>query len=192
MKKFAFPWFFLLVVCCMANPAISIAENASSAKAPGYRIGSEDVLHVSVWGNSDLTMDVVVRPDGKISVPLVKDIQAEGLTAAELADGIQQKLLPYIKDPNVSIIVKEINSLKFSVIGNVSNPGIYPLRGDVSVLQGIAQAGGFTPFASLRKIKIIRNKDKKEEIRMVNYYEMIEEGGEGNILLKPGDTIVVP
>jgi polysaccharide export outer membrane protein len=193
MKKIAFPSFFLLIVCYMTYPAISIAENGSSAKASGYRIGTEDVLHVSVWGNSDLTLDnVIVRPDGKISMPLVMDIQAEGLTASELADGIKQRLHPYIKDPNVSVIVKEINSLKFSVIGNVSRPGIYPLRGDVSVLQGIAQAGGFTPFASLRKIKIVRKKDKKEEIRMVNYYEMIEEGGEGNILLKPGDTIVVP
>ena len=192
MKKISITWLFLLIVCWTTNPAISIAENSSSAKAPGYRIGPEDVLHVSVWGNSELTMDVVVRPDGKISVPLVKDIQAEGLTASELADGIHQKLLPYVKDPNVSIIVKEINSLKFSVIGNVTKPGIYPLRGDVSVLQGIAQAGGFTPFASPRKIKIVRNTDGKEQAQMVNYYDMIEEGGKGNYLLKPGDTIVVP
>jgi polysaccharide export outer membrane protein len=192
MKKFTFPWFFLLIVTWMTNPAISMAENAPSAKTPGYRIGPEDILHVSVWGNSELTMDVVVRPDGKISVPLIKDIQAEGLTASELADGIHQKLLPYLKDPNVAIIVKEINSLKFSVIGNVTKPGIYPLRGDVSVLQGIAQAGGFTPFASLRKIKIVRITNGKEQVRMVNYYDMIEEGGKGNYLLMPGDTIVVP
>lgn len=192
MKIIAYPYFFLIIVCWVTNPTISIAENAASAEAPGYRIGAEDVLHVSVWGNSELTMDVVVRPDGKISVPLIKDIQAEGLTASELADGIHQKLLPYVKDPNVSIIVKEINSLKFSVIGNVTRPGIYPLRGDVSVLQGIAEAGGFTPFASLRKIKIVRNTDGKEQVRMVNYYDMIEEGGKGNYLLMPGDTIVVP
>ena len=191
MKKITFTWLFLLIVPWMTNPAISIAENASSAKAPGYRIGPEDVLHVSVWGNSELTMDVVVRPDGKISVPLVKHIQAEGLTASELADGIHQKLLSYIKDPNVSIIVKEINSLKFSVIGNVSNPGIFPLRGDLSVLQGIAQAGGFTTFASPRKIKIVRKTGGKEEVRMVNYYDLIHSG-EGNYLLMPGDTIVVP
>jgi polysaccharide export outer membrane protein len=165
---------------------------AGSSDSTQYRIGPEDLLHISVWGNEELTNDVVVRPDGKISIPLLQDVQAEGLTARELAGVIHQKLLAYIKDPNVSVIVKEINATKISVIGYVVRPGTFPLRGDLSVLQALSQAGGFTPFASPRKIKLIRKKDGKTEVRVINYYRMINKGGEGDYLLKPGDTIVVP
>lgn len=137
-------------------------------------------------------MDVIVRPDGKISIPLVQDTQAEGLTASELADQIHEKLLPYIKDPNVSVIVKEINAPKFSVIGYVNRPGTFPMRGDVTILQALSMAGGFTPFASPSKIKLVRNAGGRQEVRVVDYYDLIEKGGKGNILLKPGDAIVVP
>jgi polysaccharide export outer membrane protein len=170
----------------------SSAGQGGSPVSSQYRIGPEDVLNVSVWGDKELTMDVVVRPDGKISLPLVQDIQAEGLTASELSDTIHQKLLPFIKDPNVSVIVRQINSPKFSVMGYVGRPGTYPLRGDVTVLEALSVAGGFTPFASPRKIKLVRNAGGKQEIRIVNYYDMIDKGGEGNHLLKPGDIIVVP
>jgi len=97
-----------------------------------------------------------------------------------------------IKAPNVSVIVKEVNAPKFSVLGYVTKPGTYPLRGDLSVLQALSQAGGFTPFASPRKIKIIRNVQGKQESRRVNYYDLIAGRGGENYLLKPGDTIVVP
>jgi polysaccharide export outer membrane protein len=170
----------------------SSAGKVGSSASSQYRIGPEDALNVSVWGDKEMTMDVIVRPDGKISLPLVQDIQAEGLTASELADTIHQKLLPYIKDPNVSVIVKQINSPKFSVMGYVGRPGTFPLRGDVTVLEALSMAGGFTPFASPRKIKLVRNADGKQEIRVVNYYDMIDKGGEGNYLLKAGDIIVVP
>jgi polysaccharide export outer membrane protein len=170
----------------------SSAGQAGSSSSSQYRIGPEDVLNVSVWGDKEMTMDVIVRPDGKISLPLVQDILAEGLTASELADTIHQKLLPFIKDPNVSVIVKQINSPKFSVMGYVSRPGTFPLRGDVTVLEALSMAGGFTPFASPRKIKLVRNADGKQDIRVVNYYDMIDKGGEGNYLLKAGDIIVVP
>jgi len=173
-------------------PPSSTAGKVTSSTDPQYRIGSEDVLRVSVWGNEDLTMDVIVRPDGKISIPLVQDIQAEGFTASELSDRIHQKLLPYIKDPNVSVIVKQINAPKFSVIGYVNRPGTYPMRGDVTVLQALSEAGGFTPFASPKKIKLIRNAGGKLDVRIINYYKIIEKGGEGNYLLKSGDAIVVP
>jgi polysaccharide export outer membrane protein len=175
-----------------APPPSSTAGKAASSADSQYRIGPEDVLHVSVWGNQELTMDVIVRPDGKISIPLVQDIQAEGFTASEMADRIHQKLLPYIIDPNVSVIVKQINAPKFSVIGYVNRPGTYPMRGDVTVLQALSEAGGFTPFASPKKIKLVRNAGGKQEIRKFNYYDMIDKGGEGSFLLKPGDTIVVP
>lgn len=159
---------------------------------PNYGIGPEDVLHVDVWGNEELTGDYTVRPDGRISMPLIQDIKAEGTTSAGLARVIQEKLGVYIKDPNVSVIVKEVNAPKFSVLGYVTKPGTYPLRGDLSVLQALSQAGGFTPFASPGKIKIIRNVQGKQESRRVNYYDLISGTGGENYLLKPGDTIVVP
>jgi polysaccharide export outer membrane protein len=139
-----------------------------------------------------LTLDLVVRPDGKISMPLIQDVVAEGRTAAELADTIHQRLLVFIKDPQVSVIVLQVNAPKYYVIGNVAKPGTYSLRGETSVLQALALAGGFTPFASTRSIKLIRNTSGKQEVRKVNYNDMIDEGGEGNYLLKSGDTIVVP
>jgi len=159
---------------------------------PQYKLGPEDVLRVSVWENKDLTLDLVVRPDGKISMPLIQDVVAEGRTAAELADTIQQKLLVFIKDPQVSVIVLQVNAPKYYVIGNVAKPGTYSLRGETSILQALALAGGFTPFASTRSIKLIRNSSGKQEVRKVNYNDMIDEGGEGNYLLMSGDTIVVP
>ncbi len=159
---------------------------------PNYRIGPEDVLHVDVWGNTELTGDFTVRPDGKISMPLIQDVQAQGTTSLQLAAVIQGKLRAYIKDPNVSVIVKEVDAPKFSVLGYVTKPGTYPLRGDLSVLQALSQAGGFTPFASPRKIKLIRKIQGKQESRRVNYYDLIAGGGGENYLLKPGDTIVVP
>jgi len=173
-----------------AAPPAKPVENYSGG--PNYRIGPEDVLHIDVWGNTELTRDVTVRPDGKISLPLIQDIQAEGRTSAELAVQIRDKLLDYIKNPNVSVIVSEINAPKFSILGYVAKPGTYPLRGDLSILQALSQAGGFTPFASPKKIKVIRYVSGKQEVRLINYYDLIEEGNKGQYLLKPGDTIVVP
>jgi len=134
----------------------------------------------------------VVRPDGKISVPLIQDIQAEGLTAGELADLIQQRLLSFIKEPQVTVVVLQVNSAKFFVVGEVNKPGTYFLRGYVSVLQALAMAQGFTTFASPRKIRIVRNVGGSQEVRIVNYYDIIDGGGEENYLILPGDTIVVP
>ena len=124
-------------------------------------------------------------------MPLVQDVQAESLTAAELADLLHKRLQSFIKDPQVSVIVTQINAPKVYVIGSVTRPGPYPLRSNMSLLQALSLAGGFTPFASPRNIKLVRNGGGKQEVRKVNYYDMIDEG-EGNYLLKPGDTIVVP
>ena len=163
-----------------------------SLSGPQYRLGPEDQIRISVWENTQLTLDLIVRPDGKISMPLIQDVVAEGQTAAELATQIQQKLTAFIKEPQVSVIVLQINAPKFYVIGSVVRPGTYPLRGETSVLQALSLAGGFTQFASTRNIKLIRNTGGKQEVRKVNYNNMIDEGGEGNYLLKSGDTIVVP
>ena len=177
-------------------PVVRTPAPATSGKdysgGPQYRIGPEDILRISVWENKELTLDVVVRPDGMISVPLIQDVRAEGQTASQLSEVIQYKLEDYIKDPNVSVIVLEVNASKFYVVGYVSKPGTYPLRGDVTVLQALSLAGGFTQFASPRKIKLVRNLGQKQEVRVINYYDMIDRGGEGNYLLRPGDTIVVP
>lgn len=159
---------------------------------PQYRIGAEDVLHISVWDSKELTIDVVVRPDGKISFPLIQDVQAEELTAAELADVIHQKLLPFIKEPQVSVIVTQVNAPKVYVLGNVARPGAFPLRSDTSVLQALSLVGGFTQFASPRSIKLVRGLGTKQEVRKINYYNLVEGAGEGNYLLMPGDTIWVP
>jgi polysaccharide export outer membrane protein len=155
-------------------------------------LGPEDLLRVSVWENKDLTLDLVVRPDGKISMPLIQDVTAEGATAAELAALIQRNLTAYIKDPQVSVIVLQVNAPKYFVIGNVAKPGTYSLRSETSILQALALAGGFTQFASPRSIKLIRNTAGKQEVRKVNYNNLIDEGGEGNYLLRSGDTVVVP
>ncbi|HSG28238.1 MAG TPA: polysaccharide biosynthesis/export family protein [Candidatus Krumholzibacterium sp.] len=174
---------------------VSTSTHASGmdfASGPQYRLGPEDVLRISVWGNKDLTLDLVVRPDGKISVPLIQDIQAEGLTAAELADLIKQRLLGFIKEPHVTVVVLQVNSAKFYVVGEVKKPGTYFLRGYVSVLQALAMAQGFTEFASLRSIRIVRNNGGTQEVRVVSFYDIIDGGGEVNYLIRPGDTIVVP
>jgi len=174
------------------SPVMIRSGGAASSADANYRLGPEDIIFISVWENKELTMEVVVRPDGKISIPLVQDVQAEGLTSGELADVIQQKLVAYIKDPSVSVIVKQVNASKFYVVGYVARPGPYPLRGDVTILQALSLAGGFTQFASPRKIRLVRNYGTRQEVRVLNYYNMIDKGGEGNYLLKPGDTIVVP
>jgi polysaccharide export outer membrane protein len=164
---------------------------AGSPSDPSYRLGPEDQLRISVWDNKELTLDLVVRPDGKISMPLLQDVPAEGLTAAELAANIQEKLSAFIVNPEVTVIVLQVNAPKYYLIGYVSRPGTYPLRGDTSVLQALALAGGMTQFASPRSIKLIRATRGKQEVRKINYYDVIESG-EGNYLLKSGDTIVVP
>ena len=185
----AFPLFMTCFFPLISRAGTDV-KTASGAENP-YRIGPEDVLHISVWGNQELTRDMPVRPDGKISMPLIQDIQAEGLTAEELSDVIQQKLTAFIKDPRVAVIVTEVKAPKVFVIGQVTRPGTFPLRGDLSVLQALSLAGGFTPFASPKEIKLLRNKGGNQEILEINYYDMIDEG-EGNYMLTPGDTIVVP
>ena len=178
-------------------PPVQAAAPAPAAPTPlapdqSYRLGAEDQLRISVWDNKELTLDLVVRPDGKISMPLIQDVVAEGMTASQLAEDIRVRLSAFIVNPAVSVIVLQVNAPKYYVIGYVSRPGTYHLRGDTSVLQALALAGGMTQFASPRSIKLIRNVGGRQEVRKINYYSMIDEGGEGNYMLRPGDTIVVP
>ena len=165
--------------------------STGSQPDPSYRLGPEDQLRISVWDNKELTLDLVVRPDGKISMPLLQDVPAEGLTAGQLAADIQEGLSVFIVNPEVSVILLQVNAPKYYIIGYVLRPGTFPLRGDTSVLQALALAGGLTQFASPRSIKLIRATRGKQDVRKINYYDIIESG-EGNYLLKSGDTIVVP
>jgi len=173
-----------------SDPLRSKEERLSSTKL--YRIGPEDVLHVSVWENPELTIDVTVRPDGKISFPLIKEIQAADFTPMELSDVISRSLKEYIKDPRVTVIVTQTNSRKVFLVGNVLRPGSYLLRHDMTLLQALSLAGGFTAFASPRDIKLIRSAGGKQESRSINYYKMIKGTEIDDYMLKPGDTIVIP
>jgi len=157
-----------------------------------YRIGSEDVIRVSVWENPELTMEVTVRPDGNISLPLIQEVHAADLTPNELSDAIAQNLKKFMKDPLVAVIVTQSNSQKIYLVGNVLRPGAFPLRHDMTVLHALSLAGGFTTFASPREMKLISGIGAKQEIRKINYYKMIEDIELGYYMLKPGDTIVIP
>ena len=137
-------------------------------------------------------MDVTVRPDGKISLPLIKEIQAANFTPMELSGVITRNLQEYLIDPHVTVIVTQTNSKKIFLVGNVLQPGSYPWRHDMTILQALSLAGGFTPFASPRNMRVIRDTGTKQKIRNVNYYKMIEDTGLDDYMLKPGDMIVMP
>jgi polysaccharide export outer membrane protein len=182
-------------------PAVPSTPPASDSIRPkeepllatkSYRIGPEDVVNVSVWDNPELTMDVTVRPDGKISFPLIKEIQAADFTPMELSDVIARNLKEYIKNPHVTVIVTQAYSKKVFLVGNVLRPGSYPLRHDMTLLQALSLAGGFTTFASPRDMKLIRGTGTRQESRSINYYKMIEDIELDYYKLKPGDTIVIP
>jgi polysaccharide export outer membrane protein len=163
-----------------------------------FLLGPEDVLEVTVWRNQDLSRTVVVRPDGKISLPLIGDVQASGLNSSQVAAKIAARLTEFKENPNVSVSLKEVNSYFIYVLGEVLKPGKYPLKSYATVLQGVSMAGGFTQFASKNRMQVIRahvNEDGKEnQIRIpVPYNELVSGKGEiENFILKSGDTIVVP
>ncbi len=165
----------------------------AGGKIDEYRMGPGDVLHISVWNNEELTLDVMVRPDGKISLPLIQDVTAAGLTAEELRSIIEVRLKEYLIEPVVTATVKEVNYPKFFIMGEINKPGTYPLREKISVLQAISLAGGFTQFASPRNIRLIREKGSLRENIKINYYDLIKSGNQDkNLFLVPGDTVVVP
>lgn len=160
-----------------------------------YKIGREDVLDVSVWRDGDLSRVVPVRPDGFISLPMVGELKAAGKTPAELEQDIVGKLKPYVQEPKVTVIVREVNSARIFITGEVAHPGSFPLRGRVSVLQAIALAGGFTDFANQDGIVVIRNVENGKQIP-VSYSDLIKSDSDADTIrdfpLAPGDTIVVP
>ena len=189
-------------VMCLSLGCVSVSKEAlDEANKPvskEFLLGPEDVLEVTVWRNQDLSRTVVVRPDGKISLPLIGDVQASGLSASQVSAKIAARLTEFKENPNVSVSIKEVNSYFIYVLGEVLKPGKYPLKSYATVLQGVSQAGGFTNFASKSRMAVIRvvtNSDgEQRQIRIpVPYDELVSgKGAIENFVLKSGDTIVVP
>jgi polysaccharide biosynthesis/export protein len=170
-------------------------EKALLIVTPEYFIGPEDVLNITVWRNVDLSREVTVRPDGRISLPLIGDIIAVGRTPAQLSEDISSKLKEYKENPQVSIVIKEVNSYAIYVLGEVAKPGKYPLRSKTTLLQGITIASGFTATAARNKIVVFRfAKDGAGQVKIKASYDdiVLRDGSNQNIELKPGDQIVVP
>ena len=185
-----------------AATTASKSENSNSAKsgdevqasnvAPDYVIGADDTLHISVWKEPDLTETLPVRPDGKISLPLLNDVPAAGLSPTQLAVSITEKLRKYVADPRVTVIVIQINSQKVYVTGEVLHTGAIQLLPSMTVLQALSDAG-FTQFADKKGIYILRDENAQQRKIPVNYKRLVKgQAIDQNIILKPGDTIVVP
>jgi len=157
-----------------------------------YVIGADDMLLVSVWKEPDLTNTLPVRADGMISLPLLNDVQAAGLTPMQLANSITEKLKKYVSDPHVTVVVTQMNSKRIYAMGEVLKPGPMNLLPDMTVLQALS-ATGFTPFANTKGIYVLRNQGGKQTKIPINYKKLIKgEEMDQNLVLKPGDTIVVP
>jgi polysaccharide export outer membrane protein len=170
----------------------TVADQGQATPA-GYLIGPDDVLGIVFWELPNHGGDVIVRPDGKITLPLLNDVQAAGLTPEQLRESIAAASAKYIRDPNVSVVVKQINSLKVYVTGQVTKPGTYPLTSPTTVLQVLALAGGVTDFAKKDKIVVMRTEGGQTRSYKFNYKDVIQgKKLEQNILLKPGDTVVIP
>jgi polysaccharide export outer membrane protein len=164
------------------------------ADRTAYTIGVTDVLRISVWKNPELEVVVPVRPDGKISFPLVDDVHAEGLTVIELKDVLSRELVEFIVAPDVTVIVVEMNSQFISVMGAVAHNGRVPLTRDLRVIEAVALSGGFTPFANKRKIRVVRRDKNGDEVEYRFDYDSYLKGRAPgtNIVLMNGDTIIVP
>jgi len=201
-----------------AEPIAAQAPESTAAQAPAakarerdggrravpedYRIGADDVLYISVWQNDALSRAVTVRPDGKISLPLLKDVEAVGLTPVELQSVLTAKLAEYMPTPEVAVIVNEIHSLRISVMGEVRRPGRYEVRGGTTIVDALALAGGFTDFASRSKITVFRKEGDSLRRIQFNYSKFAADGvldrsNSGNaerdaFYLRPGDMILVP
>ena len=204
MKKFHIFLFMTIWVLMTAITTCALAQEKKAAtpdktKAPKgeisansdtYIIGAEDVLNIYVWKEESMTKTVPVRIDGKISLPLVDDIQADGLTPLKLKEVITEKLKSYIDNPTVTVTVIEANSYKIYLSGEVKTPGVTRIRSQTTLLKTIITAGGFTEWANKRKILIIKNVNGKEK-RITANYNKIVDGDEPDIIIDRGDTIIV-
>jgi polysaccharide biosynthesis/export protein len=170
------------------------ANNSTAAVADAdYKIGPQDMVRVDVWKEPEISRTIPVRPDGKISLPLLNDVQASGLTAIQLSNSIHDGLTKYLNNPQVTVTVTEINSRRIYLTGEVTRPGALALLPDMTVLQALSSAGGFTQFAKVKSIYVLRNEDGKQVKLPFNYREVVKgRNQDQNVLLLPGDVIVVP
>jgi len=164
-----------------------------AAMLPAYIIGPSDILSVVFWKDKDMTADVLVRPDGNITLPLLNDIQAAGLTPAQLRERILTEASRFLEDPSPTVVVKEIHSRQVYITGQVEKPGHYPLTSATTVLQLIATAGGLKEFVDGKNIVVVRTENGAQTMHAFDYQEFLKRKNfRQNIELKPGDTVVVP
>jgi polysaccharide export outer membrane protein len=177
-----------------SKPSVSPSQVSNMAQVdPTYTIGAEDVINVAVWKEPDFSSTVPVRPDGKISIALIGDVQAAGKTPTQLADDITVLLKKYISEPRVTVMVTTMNSRRAFLLGEVNRPGPIVMTPDMTVLQAIAAAGGPTAYANSKKAYVLRTENGRQVKIPFNYKEAIKgDSPEQNVVLKPGDTIVVP
>jgi polysaccharide biosynthesis/export protein len=176
-----------------ANAAPVDPAKKAVVPPPGYVIGADDLLSIVFWREKDLSADVMVRPDGKISVPLLNDVEAAGLTPEQLRDRLMTQAQRLVEDANVTVVVRAINSRRVYITGQVARPGPYPLTGPMTVLQLIAIAGGVLEYADAEEILIMRYENGVPSNFQFNYKEVIRQKNlKQNIELRPGDTVVVP
>ncbi len=175
-----------------AAPAATKVETAILSNANDYKIGPEDLLDISVWKNPELSRTVPVRPDGKVSLPLVNDIQAAGLTPTALRQQLIDRLAEFIPAPEVAVIVREVHSMKVAVVGSVKTPGRYEIKSAATVLEMIALAQGFTDFAARDRIVILRQENGESKRIPFNYRKVAAGDEQANLVVQPGDIIVVP
>jgi polysaccharide export outer membrane protein len=175
------------------TPAADSTAPSPAATDPTYVIGPEDMLDISVWKEPDVSRLVPVRPDGRISLPLINDVQAAGLSPQQLAGIVAEKLRKFLNEPQVTVIVTAINSQRVFVVGEVLRAGAFPLLPGMTVLQALSSAGGFTTFADVKKIHILRVRAGKHVELPFNYRDVLKgDNPDQNIKLEPGDTVVVP
>ena len=183
-------------VAASRNDPAAAADKASPVPAttdPAYVIGPEDILDISVWKEPDVSRVVPVRPDGRISLPLINDVQAAGLSPQQLAGSVSEKLKKYLNGPQVTVIVTGMNSQRVFVVGEVLRAGAFPMLPGMTVLQALSSAGGFSTFADVKKIHVVRLRNGKQIEIPFNYRDVVKgDNSEQNVKLEPGDTIVVP
>jgi len=205
LGRLCIPALLLAAVCCYsqrgASPAVAAPAPASPQGAPSpavgtnsdsYVIGASDVLTVTVWNQPTLSGTILVRPDGMITVALIGDVQASGMTPLQLANQIATELKKYYTDPNVSVVISQIHSKLVYLLGEVEKKGPVDMTPGMTLLNAIADAGGLTDYANTKKMYILRGETGKQQKIPVRYKDALKGISECNVILEPGDTIVVP
>jgi polysaccharide biosynthesis/export protein len=180
-------WMAGLTILAAGCSHRAVKEDDQVKQMSEFRMSREDVIEVSVWKEPELSRTVPIRPDGKITLPLVGEVQAEGLKPQELEQSVAKSLASYVRDPRVTVIVHDVNGAKVFVTGMVGHPGSFPLRNSMNVLQALALAGGLAEFADRGDIKVLHADGRRVEVA---YDDLVS--GESKVSLGPGDTVVVP